>query len=161
MLQRGLVPVRTELCMFHIGLGCAGQLDLLAKYHGTHSYVIFDWKRSKEIKTSNMFQNLLPPLDHLQDTNFNTYSLQLNLYKYILETEYGIYIDELYVAIFHESNESPDIRKVDFMPLEIHSIVEYEKKERNAQDPDPRSSAPFSTEHMCNFPVDHGEKDDN
>ena len=161
MLRRGIVPVRTELSVFHAGLGCAGQLDLLAKYHNTESYVIFDWKRSKEIKTSNVFRNLLPPLEHLEDTNFNTYSLQLNLYKYILETEYGLRIDELYLASFHECNEAPDIRTVDFMPLEINAIIEYEKTEHNAQDPHDGPDAPFSIAHMRNFPEDHdGEKGD-
>jgi hypothetical protein len=160
MMTRGIVPVRTELSVFHTGLGCAGQLDLLAKYEGTESYVILDWKRSKEIKHDNFFQKMLPPLAHLDECNFNTYSLQLNMYKYILESEYDIRVDELFLAIFHESQEMPLVLQVSDMPLEVAMIVNYEKEQRNAQDPQSGAHAPFSITHMTNFAIDehHAEE---
>ena len=150
MMARGLVPVRTELSVFHTGLCCAGQLDLLAKYAGSDSYVILDWKRSKEIKHSNCFQKMLPPLTHLDQCNFNTYSLQLNLYKYILESEYDLHVDELFLAIFHESQEMPVVLQVSEMPVEVAMIIKHEKQVRNAQDPHPGADAPFTVGHILN-----------
>jgi len=161
MLVRGLVPVRTELSVFHTGLACAGQIDLLAKYHGTDSYVIIDWKRSKKIKKRNIFQKLLPPLDHLEDTNLNTYSLQLNMYKYILESEYGLRVDECYLVVLHENNEAAKVIQVQPMPAAVEKIVEYEKAQRRATDPTPGEGAAFNLEHMHNFPPKEEEEEEN
>ena len=41
-IDHQIIPVRTEITIFHCGLLCAGQLDLLAKYEGTDNYIIFD-----------------------------------------------------------------------------------------------------------------------
>ena len=56
---------------------------------------------AKEIKKSgfNFIQH--PVLDGIPDSNFWQYSLQLNLYKFILEKNYGIRIDNLYLVAIH------------------------------------------------------------
>ena len=148
MLPRGLEPVRTELCVFHTGLVCAGQIDFLARYIGTDTYVIMDWKRSKEIKERNFFQNLLPPMHHLEQTNLNTYSLQLNLYRYIMQTEYDIKVDELYLVVLHEINDKPLVFSVQIMDDDIERILRHEKEERNARNPQSGAEAKFRTEHL-------------
>ena len=148
MLPRGLEPVRTEFCVFHTGLACAGQIDFLARYFGTDTYVIIDWKRSKEIKERNIFQNLLPPMDHLEQTNLNMYSLQLNMYRYIMQTEYDTRVDELYLVILHEINDKPLVFTVQIMDEDIGRILRHEKDERNARDPETGAEAKFYTEHL-------------
>ena len=157
MLPRGLEPIRTEFSVFHTGLACAGQIDFLARYIGTETYVIIDWKRSKEIKHSNRYQNLQPPMQHLEQTNLNTYSLQLNFYRYILETEYGMRVDELYLVILHENNECPHIIPVAIMSREVDMIVQYEKDERHAREPTDGADALFTVEHLIN--IDRSEPD--
>jgi len=148
MLPRGLEAVRTEFSVFHTGLVCAGQLDLLARYKGTESYVILDWKRSKEICRSNRYQSLKVPLGHLDQTNLNTYSIQLNLYRYILQTEYDLKVDELYLVVLHQNNECPVVLRVAIMDDEIRKIVEYEKELRQARDPQRGADALFAVEHL-------------
>jgi len=59
-----------------------GTTDIILRYQD--SIHIYDWKTSNEIKTENVYQTALPPIAHLSDTNFNKYSLQLNLYEYIM-----------------------------------------------------------------------------
>ena len=93
---------------------------------------------------------MLPPLTHLDQCNFNTYSLQLNMCKYILESEYDIHVDELYLAIFHELQEMPVVLQVSDMPVEVALIIKHEKQERNAQDPHPGVDAPFTVDHILN-----------
>lgn len=46
---------------------------------------INDWKTNAEIKFSNKFQNMKAPVSHLQDTNFNHYTLQISTYALMLE----------------------------------------------------------------------------
>ena len=152
MLSRGLEPIRTEFSIFHTGLACAGQIDFLARYIGTETYVIIDWKRTKEIKLSNRFQNLLPPMQHLDQTNLNTYSLQLNFYRYILQTEYGLRVDELYLVVLYENNECPHVIPVAILAKEVDMIVQHEKEKRNARGPTEGADAPFTVDHLINIP---------
>jgi hypothetical protein len=64
-----------------------------------------DWKRSKEIKKFG-FKKGLGCCSHLQDCNFVHYTIQLNIYKYILEKNYGLKITDMYIVVFHPSNDS-------------------------------------------------------
>ena len=79
-------------------------------------YDIYDWKRSKEIKRGG-FNNLQHPvLSALPDSNYWLYSLQLNLYKYVLEKNYGLRIDNLFLVAIHpefktfQKHQAPNLR---------------------------------------------------
>jgi hypothetical protein len=143
MVARGLEPMRTELSLFHCGLRAAGQADLIARDTETGRVVILDWKRSKEIKFKNPYQKLKPPLDHLPDCNYNLYCLQLNVYRYILETEYGLSVSGMYLAVFHPNEIGPLCVEVPRLEREIALLVEHEKREHGAGDPLPGEDAPF------------------
>jgi len=83
-------PYRTEWMIYHEDLKVAGSIDMVYENpDGTLS--IYDWKRSKEISKANGFNKyaITKEIDHLPDTNFWHYSLQLNTYKAILQEKYG------------------------------------------------------------------------
>lgn len=143
MLARGLKPLRTELSLFHCGLRAAGQADLIASDAETGKVVILDWKRSKEIKYKNPYQNLKSPLNHLPDCNYSLYCLQLNVYRYILETEYGLVVSGMYLAVFHPNEIGPLCVEVPRLDREISLLVEHERKTHGAGDPVPGEGAPF------------------
>lgn len=143
MIARGLEPLRTELSLFHCGLQVAGQADLIARDAETGKIVILDWKRSKEIKYKNPFQKLKAPLEHLQDCNYNLYSLQLNVYRYILETEYGMSVSGMYLGVFHPNEVGPICVEVPRLDREIAMFVDHEKRNHGATDPIPGEDAPF------------------
>jgi len=151
MMPRGLEPYRTEFSIFHTGLACAGQIDLLARYQGTDTYVILDWKRSKKIQKTNFFEKLKAPIDYLDNANVNVYSLQLNMYRFILTTEYGLFIPEMYLVFLHESHEACNVTPVDIMQNEIDKIVEYERLTRNTRQSQAGKSSPFSVDHLTNI----------
>ena len=89
-LRQGLVPYRTEWVVFDLEHRLAGSIDMVYQVEEGNNtdLVIYDWKRSKEIKKDNTFEYGYPPLEHLPHCNFWHYSLQLNIYKYILEHNY-------------------------------------------------------------------------
>ena len=58
--------------------------------------IIVDWKRSEDIRFENDRCPLKPPLQHLTDCNYWLYSLQLNVYRYILETEYAMPVSDIF-----------------------------------------------------------------
>ena len=98
-------PYRTEWTIYHEDLKIAGSIDMVYENpDGTLS--IYDWKRAKEITKTNGFKKyaITPEIDHLPDTNFWHYSLQLNTYKAILEAKYNKTIQDLYLVRLHPDN---------------------------------------------------------
>ncbi len=68
--------------------GICGQSDLVEVVNDKIN--IIDYKTNKEIKTESykdwdgISDKLLDPVSHLDDCNFNHYSLQLSIYMYIM-----------------------------------------------------------------------------
>lgn len=98
---------RTEMSVFDEETGICGQLDMI--YHDPDepgAYLIYDWKRSKEIKLSNKWQKGTHPLtEHLDDCNYVTYSMQLYLYKQILQKHYNLKINGCFLIVLHPQQE--------------------------------------------------------
>ncbi len=119
---------RTEWSVFDGELELAGQIDMLyKKKDGT--YAIYDWKRVKDIKKDNSFESGLGKLYNLCHCNYIHYSLQLNIYKRLLETRYDIKVSEMCLVILHPDNDSYILEKVDDMDKYI-DIIFKERSER-------------------------------
>ncbi len=103
---------RTEMRVAIPDLRMCGTLDALARHEEDGRFILVDWKNSKKIKSSADLDEdfgedkyLFPPLDFIADTSRNKYFFQAALYKLALEQEYGIQIAEMYIVVFHYSNE--------------------------------------------------------
>jgi hypothetical protein len=68
-------------------------------------------------------------IEHLPDAKFWHYSLQLNMYKTILEEKYGKTIDALYLVCLHPENinKTYELLKVPFLDKEIKDMFDYRK----------------------------------
>jgi coproporphyrinogen III oxidase len=64
-------------------------------------------------------------MNHLEDTNYSKYSLQLNLYKYILEKNYNMKIGGMFLIILHPKNDNYIVEYVNDMGKDIHDIINY------------------------------------
>ena len=120
--EKGLVPYRTEWCVFDEEKKLSGSIDMVFK-NSNGGYDIYDWKRSKEIKTSGFDKYSHPVLSMLPDSNYWQYSLQLNTYKYILEKNYGLRIDNLYLVAFHPEQDGMKLHKAPDLQNEIMELV--------------------------------------
>lgn len=99
-----LVPFRTEFRVFDEDLRLAGSIDMLFQLpDGT--YALYDWKRSKEVKFENRYDHASAPIRHLPDANGYSYSLQLNLYRYILLQRYDIHVSEMALVVLHPNHD--------------------------------------------------------
>ena len=96
-------PFRTEWIIFAETLRIAGSIDAVFK-DPNGEYVIFDWKRS--VVTYSNFDDAKTPLSHFKDNTFIKYSLQLNMYRHILESFYGIKIKDMFIIELHPDNDS-------------------------------------------------------
>lgn len=65
-----------------------------------------------------------PPLDNLDHCDGVKYSLQLNLYKYILETYYNMPISLMTVGSFHPLQEQYYKLAVEPFQQEVEAIVD-------------------------------------
>lgn len=115
------IPWRTEWSVFFEEAHISGQIDMVYK-NERGKFTIADWKRAKEIKTENKYQQMLPPVEHLPDTNYWHYACQLNIYRYILQTKYGMEIDELFLVVLHPNNSSFIKINVPFLDREVEQI---------------------------------------
>lgn len=96
-----LRPYRSEWLIFDEGSRICGSVDMIYT-NDAGEYFLCDFKRSKEIKFSNRWQQGCTPITSgLDDCNFVHYSLQLGVYKAILEKNYGIRICETYILVLH------------------------------------------------------------
>ena len=92
-------------------------------------YIIYDWKRSEKIIENGMPVKINKygekgnyPLEHLDNTPYYHYALQLSLYKYILEKNYGMKISDLRLGIFHPSYNKPYVLRMPYLEKEINDI---------------------------------------
>jgi len=98
---------RTEWSVFDEDIKTAGQIDMC--YMNEDGTVdLYDWKRSKEIKKQGyrLSDTAYEPIDGYPNTNFWKYSFQLNLYKYMIEKNYGFKVKDMYIVVFHPNNDS-------------------------------------------------------
>lgn len=97
-----LEAYRTEWEVYDEDHKIAGSIDMVFRNLDDGTYSIYDWKRTKEIKTRNAFGGRgSHPLTSFHDCNYVHYSLQLNIYKRILETKYGKTIRDMYLVCMH------------------------------------------------------------
>jgi ATP-dependent exoDNAse (exonuclease V) beta subunit len=97
-----LQPYQLEWRIYNEDHKIVGTLDMVAR-NADGTLDLYDWKRSKHIETVNHY-NKMSPLLQIPDTNYWHYILQLNLYKFILETNYNETIRDMYIVCFHPNN---------------------------------------------------------
>lgn len=119
--NKHLKPYRTEWEIFDEDNNIAGSVDMLYE-NKDGTLDICDWKRCKEIKKENNWEHGRFPIMHLPNTNFWHYSLQLNVYKYILETKYEKTINNMYLICLHPENENYIRYNVENLQNEVHDM---------------------------------------
>ena len=93
---------------------------------GRNPLVIYDWKRCREITKTNRANKFAthPAIEHLPDTNFWHYALQLNIYKYILQTKYGKTVTDLYLIVLHPESQNYQRIKLPNLQTEVTELFE-------------------------------------
>lgn len=83
--------VAQELQLYSEELGVAGTVDLLLRNKITGKYVIADWKTNvgKDLseRETKFNKYMLSPINNIPCTEYWKYSLQMSIYRYIMETE--------------------------------------------------------------------------
>ncbi len=106
-----LTPYRTEWRIFDESIGVAGTIDFIAL--NGDSFEMYDWKRSLKVInklngapiTQNRWGRGFKGLSDIDDTSFNHYTLQLSIYRFLLEKNYQIKLSKMFVVVLHPDYE--------------------------------------------------------
>lgn len=90
-------PDHVEMVIGDSRLGIAGTLDSLLLNTDTGLHHVWDFKTGK-FDIDNPWQNLLPPFDDLSDCKLNMYSLQVSLYRLILQRNTALKLGDSYIV---------------------------------------------------------------
>ena len=117
-LGQFMEPYRTEWMVYDEDLKFAGSIDMIFK-NKDGTLEIYDWKRCKNIKYTNHYQNATTEcIKHLADCNYYHYALQLNTYKRLLEKNYGEKINGMYLVCMHPDNLNENYIKIPIPDLQ-------------------------------------------
>ena len=101
----GYKPYKFETVVWDVSASIAGSVDAMFINSKGEVWLV-DWKRSKEIRTKGFRgQKGKGPMSNKQDCNFEHYSLQLNVYKYLLSNNFGENIVRMSLVILHPNQD--------------------------------------------------------
>lgn len=87
----------------------AGSIDFVMRNTATGELSIVDWKRC--LTSGSGFDSawggkrMLPPMDHLEETKLNHWHVQVNVYRLMLEKNYGVRIADMRMVVLYEDQE--------------------------------------------------------
>ena len=108
--REGYVAHWTEKIIFDEAADLAGSVDFIMRNTKTGGLVIVDWKRclttaSSGFSTAFRGKCLGAPLKHVAATKLNKWSLQVNVYARVLESNYGVVIEGMAMVVAHPEND--------------------------------------------------------
>jgi ATP-dependent exoDNAse (exonuclease V) beta subunit len=124
-------PYRTEWTVFFKDLKIAGSIDMVYENIDDGTLMIYDWKRVKSIEYES-FDNETGVVECLKDiphTNFWHYSLQLNTYKAILESQYGKRVTRLMLVRLYPTATNYELHECADMQDKVKLLFEERSRE--------------------------------
>lgn len=119
-----LIPVKIEFVIGDEEFLVGGMLDKLFYNTTAKALQIWDYKTNKEILKHSKYKNkMLGDLSHLQECEFNTYSLQLSIYKLIIERNTNLKLGNSYIVWINEVNDKYKVIGTDYMEREAMIIL--------------------------------------
>jgi hypothetical protein len=100
------LPLISEFRIFDKDLEMAGTIDMIYKLN-EKNVILYDWKRINDLKKSNVYQSgIVDATKNCPDDDYTKYSIQLWLYKYILEKNYSVIVDKMYLLLLHPTQNT-------------------------------------------------------
>jgi hypothetical protein len=119
--------VFSEVIVYSKELALAGTIDVLLYDKANDKYKLLDWKTNKKIDTQS-FQNRMgnhEATSDLMDCNYFHYSIQLSLYRFLLEKYYGLTVSG--TAICHLTESDVKIYKTVYHERELEIMFKADR----------------------------------
>lgn len=121
--KKGNLVIRTEYVLGDLELGIAGMIDLFCYNEKKDCFYIADYKTNKKFDFESKYRSYyLDPISHLDECEFNTYSLQTSIYRYILEKNLGIELGDSIVVWFNDKNDSYEAIKCEYLKKDVEKM---------------------------------------
>lgn len=104
-VQGKLIPIRTELVVYDRETLIGGMLDILFYNVRAREFQIWDWKTNKDFTSEMKSRHLLEELYMIEDCDLELYSLQLEMYRQIIEKNVPIKLGKSYIVWFSHNND--------------------------------------------------------
>jgi hypothetical protein len=122
-------PYRQEWPVYDTALNIAGTIDLICKDEDGQ-FTIYDWKRSRKVCTPQG-QPIVTPFGgktalhglNVPDTSFYHYCIQQNLYRMMLQRNYGIRVKAMNLVVLCPDYSTYHVVPVPVMDQHIHHIT--------------------------------------
>jgi hypothetical protein len=121
---------RTEWAVFDEETQIAGKIDYCGKYKGTDDLVILDWKRVLNISDASFSRFTGKGAEmgyeecaHLESCNFVKYSLQLNVYRWLLQKNYNVKVRDMFLIQLHPTLKSAVVYRVPTMQAQVGRMM--------------------------------------
>ncbi len=125
MIPQGAKIMSTEREIRSKKHDLAGSIDAIFKMPDG-KIVVVDWKLSDKLYMNMTgFKKMKKPVNNLDDCDGAAYSLQLGIYQYILEEEYGMEVCERILVSL--SPEHPFVTSVPYLKEEVKYIMENQR----------------------------------
>jgi len=126
LLER-LDIIGIEQIVFDSDIRIAGTMDLFGRSKKDGKLWILDHKTNESIDTFNKYNKFaLRPIQHVADTNYFHYTLQLNLYENILKrAEYVSKDEPIEKALLHITESAVKTYQLPRAQKEIEAMIEY------------------------------------
>lgn len=105
-------PIALEKVIADHDYQIAGQVDAAFFDVSTTEIILVDFKTDQKIEKTNFFNKMKYPLDLLDDCNFSKYTIQLNMYRYIIEKHTKVRIDRMYIQWIDYDNKKSELIEV-------------------------------------------------
>ena len=122
-------PYRQEWPVYDLEINVAGTIDMICR-EADGTFAIYDWKRSKKVVNAYgqpITEAFAGKTDlrglNLPDTSFYHYCLQQNLYRYMLQKNYGVKVSSLSLVVLCPDYPTYYVVKVPIMDDVIRQIV--------------------------------------
>lgn len=120
-LNDPVIPYRTEWTVYDETANIGGTIDMVYKNVSDSTYTLVDWKRCKQIN-KNANRRGKGIMSSYYDCNFTKYSLQLQMYRYILENTYGLKIRDMRLVVLHPLKNNYEVHAID-MDSELYTSI--------------------------------------
>lgn len=127
VVANGFKFVEAEKRILSEEFNVAGTVDAIFKKPNSMDYIIVDWKRSKKLVVDGHpkmygYGVALSELNHLDNSSYYKYALQQNIYKHILEYDYGMSISSMNLIVLHNKYDDYYIVPLKPIPKEVEII---------------------------------------
>ena len=129
--HHALTPYQVEWLIYSESDKLAGTVDFTA-LNADGTLDVYDWKRSKHIELNNPYEKYSHVVSHIPDTNYWHYTIQVNLYKYMIEKEYGKVVRRMYLVCFYPNQLSFQKYEVSNVQSHVPEILQQLKLKQSS-----------------------------